>query len=101
MSGWSAAARALSSTPGEFQRFPNYVSADVNFGTLTVIVPNDLPVQLFAHVGVGNVTWPGGNSRSGFGVDVSEPIGDLTSTPYVTVAANVNVGKVEVRHEAA
>jgi phage shock protein PspC (stress-responsive transcriptional regulator) len=91
----------LSSTPDEFQRFPNFVSADVNFGTLTVIVPNDLPVQLLAHVGVGDVTWPPGHSRSGFGVDVSDPIGDLSSTPYVTVAANVNVGKVEVRHEAA
>jgi phage shock protein PspC (stress-responsive transcriptional regulator) len=88
----------LDLTEVTFDERPREVEVDVNFGELLVVVPDDVPVTVNAHVqggeidnfGTVNDGWDIGNTRSESG---DEDIGRLT------IDAEVAFGELMIRRE--
>jgi hypothetical protein len=72
------------------------VDVRVGVGDLSVIVPSDAPVQITAMVATGDIKVDGVKVDDGFGARWSQDVADPHA---VRLAASVDVGSLEVRHE--
>ncbi len=99
----------LTALTGSGSHDPVAISAGVGLGSLVVVIPKDMRLELTASVRAGDVSLPGalpGQSipeRSGTDLNVTTIIDPSTGQPayVVTLDVAIGAGNLEVRHEAA
>lgn len=80
------------------------VEAGVGLGSLRVVIPADMTLDLDATVDVGEIDMPGSDPRSGSNLDVETSLEPLTTGQpayVVRLDAVIGVGNLEVQREAA